>query len=214
MWRQRQPSPRAAHTIGGPPPAHILNLTTMRDWILVTGQPGAGKTTAVRKMVDYLIQNGVKCRGFYTDEVKDGSHRIGFDIVTVPEGHRAPLSRMEGYPTSFPTVGKYRVNVESIDELAAPSLELEEGVVLVLDEVGRMELKSERFRAQVERLLESPTVRLIGAITAPRYGHRVPFCDQISSSDGVQVYNLKKSNRDDVTDDLLAQIQDRWLPLS
>ena len=63
------------------------------DWVLVTGQPGCGKTTAVKKLVEELRARGVCVRGFYTDEVLQGGRRIGFDIVSVPDGRRGPLAR-------------------------------------------------------------------------------------------------------------------------
>ena len=49
------------------------------DWVLVTGQPGCGKTTAVKKLVDELRARGASVRGFYTDEVLQGGRRVGFD---------------------------------------------------------------------------------------------------------------------------------------
>ena len=63
------------------------------DWVLVTGQPGCGKTTAVKKLVDELRSRGASVRGFYTDEVLSGGRRVGFDIVSVPDGRRGPLAR-------------------------------------------------------------------------------------------------------------------------
>ena len=66
---------------------------TSTDWVLVTGQPGCGKTTAVKTLVDELRASGASVRGFYTDEVLSGGRRVGFDIVTVPDGRRGPLAR-------------------------------------------------------------------------------------------------------------------------
>ena len=97
------------------------------EWILVTGQPGSGKTTAVKKLVEYLQSRGHYCRGFYTDEVldpKNKAHRIGFDVVTVPDNQRGILSRKPGHgikSSKFQT-GKYLVDVESFEKLALPSL--------------------------------------------------------------------------------------------
>ena len=71
--------------------------------------------------------------------------------------------------------------------------------VIVVDEIGRMELHSEKFQQAILKLLDDPTVTLFGAITAPIYGNRVPFCDRIEAHDRVQVLRLKKSNRDTVT---------------
>ena len=185
---------------------------------MVTGQPGSGKTTAVKRMIDLLQQNGVYCKGFFTEEVVDKSgSRVGFDIVTVPERKRAILSRKEGIRSKYKT-GQYYVDVPSFEALALPSLSapettIHERVVYVLDEIGRMELHSVLFQELVKRMTNQ-NLRLVGAVTAPRYGHRVPFCDEISSLDNVKVYNLTKKTRDEVVENILKSIESHWLGLT
>ena len=217
--------------------ANAIHAAVLPEWILVTGQPASGKTTAVKKLVRFLQSRGIECRGFYTDEVLDPNtkSRIGFDVVTVPDGKREILSRKAGFglPTKYKT-GKYFVDVDSFEAVALPSLETgpaaksllpptqkkqkvhdgekgdqthanreEEDCVLVLDEIGRMELHSEAFSEHVRGLLagtrqsSTKTIsrnRLVGVITAPIYGHRVPFCDEVASTKGVEVHKLTKKS--------------------
>ena len=216
----------------------------MLEWIFVTGQPGsgelrdrnavaltsfshktisvllrgAGKTTAVKKMVDFLQKHGKACQGFYTDEVRENGERIGFDVVTVPDGKRGILARKSPkFKSKFKT-GNYFVDVESFEKLAIPSLTISsetdnnsQEIVFVLDEIGRMELHSSAFCDAVEALLNCQGARLVGAVTAPRYGHRVPFCDRVTAQEGVQVHNLTKKTREQVTLDLLDYIQTHWI---
>lgn len=185
------------------------------DWILVTGQPGQGKTTAVKRIVEFMQERGVHCQGFYTDEVLGkAGNRVGFDIVTVPDGSRGVLARKDGIKSKFKT-GQYFVDVPSFESLALPSLSLSakdkgKNTVFLLDEIGRMELHSTLFQDHVRCMVKQNNIRLVGAVTAPRYGHRVPFCDEITSSDGIEVHNLTKKTRDHVMDELLKSIEGRW----
>ena len=142
----------------------------------------------------------IKFSGFYTDEVLRGGKRIGFDVVTIPDGRRGVLSRKskEGKFAACPRVGAYSVDVDAFEALALPTLASDAGV-FVIDEIGRMELKSEKFKAAVVNLLNDEKSKVFGAITAPIYGHRVPFCDSITTrTEDVATHRIKKSNRDEV----------------
>jgi hypothetical protein len=79
-----------------------------------------------------------------------------------------------------------------------------------------MELHSTPFARHIQELMEDSATnrncRLVGAMTAPRCGHRVAFCDEISAMSGVEVHNLTKKTRRDVVECLLQSMEDRgWL---
>ena len=181
---------------------------TPAPWLLVTGQPGSGKTTLVRSVLEAVTSKAavadVHVQGFYTDEVLDGSTRVGFDLITIPDGKRDVLSRKQGLPSHFPKTGSYSVDVASFEALALPTLCpptscSNSRCLIVIDEIGRMELHSSRFQAAVERLLtEYPDWIVFGAVTAPIYGHRVPFCDRVTCDARVSVERITKKTRDDV----------------
>lgn len=79
--------------------------------------------------------------------------------------------------------------------------------VVVIDEVGRMELHSAAFQAAVTRLLASPAEAVVfGALTAPIYGHRVPFCDAIAAHGRVSVDRITQKTRDAVREALQRRL--------
>jgi len=141
---------------------------------------------------------------------KPHSWRAGFDVVTVPDGQRGVLSR-KGGPAGQPKTGQYSVDVEAFEALALPTLADDDdpSVVYILDEIGRMELHSHAFSLRVRALL-ARGVRLLGAITAPIYGHRVTFCDSVSASRGVVVHKLTAKVRDEVVLQLARELTDHW----
>ncbi len=122
---------------------------------VITGPPGSGKTTAIVKVAEILESKGVTVTGFYTREVREGGMRKGFEIVTIPDGERAWLA-LRGEVSRY-RVGSYAVFPENLERVGLPHLETAAGggKVLLVDEVGPMELLSERFVRSVERVIGS-----------------------------------------------------------
>ncbi|MFN2590145.1 MAG: NTPase [Actinomycetota bacterium] len=166
--------------------------------VLIEARPGAGKTTAARRLVDALRRAGVPVRGFTTAELREGGRRVGFAVEAV-DGERAVLAhqRIPGPPR----VGRYGVDVEAFERVALPALEDpgRPGVV-VIDELGKMELASARFREAVERLLSGQA-----AVVATVHVHRDPFTDALKRR--FEVLRLTRDNRDL----LPAKLADRLL---
>ncbi|KAI8514603.1 hypothetical protein Bbelb_071940 [Branchiostoma belcheri] len=85
--------------------------------VLLTGPPGIGKTTLTQKACEVLQKDGVRVQGFYTEEVRTGGRRQGFDIITL-DGQRGPLARVcqqsgdQGRRREY-RVGQYLVNLPS-----------------------------------------------------------------------------------------------------
>jgi nucleoside-triphosphatase len=123
-------------------------------WLL-TGPPGVGKSTALSKVVLRLKSAGVIVGGFTTSEQRSGGTRIGFairDLTTGRSGQLASASARVG-----PRVGRYRVNLEDLAKVGAAGLDAaaERSELIVIDEVGPMELVSPEFRRAVKKCVES-----------------------------------------------------------
>jgi len=111
--------------------------------IFITGHPGVGKITFIKEITSQLF---CSFSGFYTEEIRVGKKRIGFRIVTF-DGKTGILAKID-YPGIF-QVSKYGVNLREFESVALPSLDaFHPAVVRVIDEIGKMECFSEKFRQQ------------------------------------------------------------------
>ncbi|CAI5930803.1 unnamed protein product [Closterium sp. NIES-65] len=161
--------------------------------VFVTGQPGIGKTSLVLKVAKRLPQHLVA--GFYTVEAKaEGTgERLGLDVITFA-GERAPLCRLRR--GCGPKIGKYYVAIDEFERVVLPHLMPSDTTRLhIVDEIGRMELCSDKFRDAVLNLLASP-VAVFGALPAPRYGHTLELVEEIKQRADTAVLTLTKANRD------------------
>lgn len=161
----------------------------MAPKILLTGVPGVGKTTVARKVAEML---GHAAGGFYTEETREKGKRTGFDIITL-DGRRAALSRAN--KKSRYRVGKYGVDVESIEHIAVPAIEhaIAERKVIIIDEIGKMELFSEKFRESVTNAFNAPNPVLAVIMLKPH-----PFADSIKQRTDTRIIEVTVSNRDSI----------------
>jgi nucleoside-triphosphatase len=165
--------------------------------LLLTGNPGIGKTTVVRGALSQLGQ--LRCAGFYTEERRHQGRRIAFKIVTL-DGQEGTLAAVG---LGEPKVGKYSVCVEQFDKLALPQLDFEAtgADLYVIDEIGKMELTSPRFRASVIDLLARPA-NLLATVARKGKG----FLDQIKGRNDVDLVEVNHENRGRLPHEIAAKI--------
>jgi nucleoside-triphosphatase len=165
--------------------------------IFLTGFPGTGKTTAIRSLIDCLA---VPTRGFLTEEIREHGRRTGFMIQTL-DGNRGHLAHID--IKSPHRVSKYGVSIENIDSIAVPSIEVTtDEEIIVIDEVGKMECFSEKFRAAVTKALNSP-VFVIGTIARMGGG----FIASVKKRPDVEVIEITRNNRDAIPAAIMRKVR-------
>lgn len=119
--------------------------------IAVTGKPGIGKTTLCLTVFRALMKEK-RISGFITREVRENNVRKGFKLINLNTGEEKWLAHVK--IRSNVRVGKYGVDIPSIDKFSV-NLDWETADLLIIDEIGPMELKSKEFINMVERILTS-----------------------------------------------------------
>jgi nucleoside-triphosphatase len=167
--------------------------------ILLEGRPAVGKTTVARRLSELLREAQVPLTGFVTEELRERGRRVGFAIETF-DGERAVLAHVG--LRGPPRVGKYGVDLAAFEKLALAALSSPPlGGVLVVDELGKMELASEAFRATVARLFDDPAP-LVATVHVARH----PFTDALKRRAGVELVRVTARNRDELPLELAARL--------
>jgi len=110
-----------------------------------------GKTTLVQKIIERM--RSVNMAGFLTAEIRGMGSRLGFELQGL-NGERRILAHVE--IDSRHRVGRYGVDTRGFEEfLAALGLLNPDVELIVIDEIGKMELFSDRFRSLVRAALNS-----------------------------------------------------------
>lgn len=164
---------------------------------LLTGLPGSGKTSLIKQA---LAGFPGRAGGFYTEEIRSHGVRQGFQIVSL-EGERATLAHIQ---TRSPFhVGKYGVDVGVLEQVGVAALEkaIRQDDLVVIDEIGRMELFSEAFRQTVAKALEGGK-RVLGTIMLRPH----PWADGVKLKPQVHLLTVTRHNQGEVLEEVR-----RWL---
>ena len=161
--------------------------------ILLEGRPGIGKTTVARRLVEVLRMMGASVSGFTTEEIRDRGRRLGFRVESL-FGSSAVLAHVD--LSGPPRVGKYGVDLPAFERVVLPAITQPVGVV-VIDELGRMELASEPFRDVVSELFDA-ALPIVATVHA--FAH--PFTDTLKRRRDVRTIRVVQGNRDALPDEL------------
>jgi len=165
--------------------------------ILICGPPGVGKTTLIKKILEKL---NLKAGGFYTEEIKENNRRVGFKIISLDnqEGILAHI-RVKG----MKRVGRYGVNIDDLEDIGVKSLDraLRNEDLVIIDEIGKMEIFSDKFKEKVLACLNSEKFVLA---TIGIGGDK--FVSKIKERKDIVLFTINIENRDRLIDRISSLI--------
>jgi nucleoside-triphosphatase len=165
--------------------------------LLITGLPGVGKTTLIKKILETL--KNFHPAGFYTEEIREEDTRKGFEMISL-DGRRGLLAHAD--IRSPCRVGKYRVDVKGFENFLNsipffnPNIHL-----IMIDEIGKMECLSDQFKNLMKELLDSEKW-VIATIALKGSG----LIEEIKKRHDIELFELTKNNRDTLLADILKEV--------
>ncbi len=160
--------------------------------VFLTGPPGSGKTSILLEIIEMLKREGLNISGVICPEVRESGRRVGFKIVNIATGEEGVLAWVNpGF--SGPRVGKYTVNLHDLDEVGSKTIE--DSVdspnvdVVVIDEIGIMELKSRRFAHAVMKALNSK--KFVLGVIHRKSNH--PLLVEVRSREDTKIFEVTRT---------------------
>lgn len=162
--------------------------------LLLTGNPGIGKTTVLLKILEDLKVENYRIGGMISREVSTYGVRVGFEIFDLDRHRRGWLAHIN--QKTEPHVGKYGINLKDLDDIGVNAItNAVEGLdIVAIDEIGPMELLSEKFREAVRKAVESR--KLVVCIVHHKARNRL--IDELKARDDAQSYTVDLKNRDNL----------------
>lgn len=178
----------------------------MTRHVFLTGRPGVGKTSVLLRIVKALKDQGLRVGGMISQEARTGATRVDFrliDLTSEREGWLAHIQQQSG-----PSVGKYRVNLLDLQSIGVTAIlrALHASDVVVIDEVGPMELYSSAFKDAVTRAMQSTKI-FIGIL---HYRAHDLLISTIKTAQKTHIVEVTSANRQRLHETILHMITDPY----
>jgi nucleoside-triphosphatase len=173
----------------------VFKLADMRYNILISGPPASGKSTLFVEAI-----KGKNAGGIHTPEIRRDGERWGFKVIDLHTGKEAIFASAEIKPA---IVSKYGLDIEAFERVAIPATEwaLENADMVAIDEIGNMEVHSEKFKQLVEQALDAKKV-----IATISFRSKDPFIEKVKLRKDVKIHYLTRVNWERVLKEIKLEL--------
>ncbi|MEM0493437.1 MAG: NTPase [Candidatus Thermoplasmatota archaeon] len=159
----------------------------------ITGMPSVGKTKTLLKIIEKLEKTGYKVEGMITEPIIENKKRVGFYVIDWLTKEKEVFAHFN--IDTKDRVGKYGVNINALERVGVPAIEKainDETVnIIIIDEIGKMEMLSERFCEVVIEAMDSDKPILVTL----HKKSRSPLLQDVRRRDDIRILEVTPVNR-------------------
>ena len=157
----------------------------------ITGLPGSGKTYALLRVIEMLKEEELLIGGMIDEPIEESRKKTGFTVRNLLTGDQQVFASTE--IESKIMVGKIGVDLSKLEEVGVQAIKdaIEKCDIIVIDEVGKMEVESEAFVSAVKESLDADKPMIITLHKKSRN----PLLQDIRRRDDVRILEVTPTNR-------------------
>ena len=157
----------------------------------ITGLPGAGKTHALRRVIEMLEAENQVIGGMLTEPIMEKEERQGFSVLNWMTKEEQVLAHVD-FESNI-VVGKYGIDIKALENVGVKAIQeaTESADVIIIDEVGKMEVESQKFIDAVKKALDTDKPLILTLHKKSRN----PLLQDIRRRDDVRILEVTPINR-------------------
>ena len=159
----------------------------------ITGMPSVGKTDTLIRIIQALEDHGYVVEGMITEPIIEKKKRVGFYVTDWQTREREVFAHIDFELKD--KIGKYGVDINALEMIGVPAIEKaiadEEVNIIVIDEIGKMEMLSEKFCEMVIEALDSDKPLMVTL----HKKSRTPLLQDVRRRDDIRILEVTPVNR-------------------
>ena len=177
----------------------------------ITGMPNVGNTDTLLKIIKSLEEHGYKVAGMITEPIVENNKTIGFYVTNWTTRERKIFAHVD-YENKE-KVGKFGVDITALEEIGVPAIEkaiLDNTInIIIIDEIGKMEMLSEKFCEMVIEALDSDKPIMVTL----HKKSRTPLLQDVRRRDDIRILEVTPVNRNLLPYKIEKIMEDKLPPL-